>query len=152
MEEKRNVPVTEEQDLNEILKIRRDKLDALVGAGKNPFEKVRYDRTAYSQDVKDDYASYEGKSVGIAGRLISKRIMGKASFAVILDGKGTIQSYLSINDLGDDYLAFKEYDIGDIVGITGEVFTTRTGEVSIHARSIELLAKSLLPCLKNITA
>ena len=82
MEEKRNVPVTEEQDLNEILKIRRDKLDALVSAGKNPFEKVRYDRTAYSQDVKDDYASYEGKSVGIAGRLISKRIMGKASFAV----------------------------------------------------------------------
>ncbi|MBR2498812.1 MAG: lysine--tRNA ligase [Clostridia bacterium] len=139
-----NVAV-EEQDLSEILKIRREKLEALVSAGKNPFEKVRYDRTAYSQDVKDNYAEYEGKQVGIAGRLISKRIMGKASFAVILDGKGTIQSYLSINDLGDDYLSFKEYDIGDIVGITGEVFTTRTGEVSIHARSIELLSKSLLP-------
>ena len=138
-------PATEELDLNEILRVRREKLSALQSAGKNPYEKVKYDRTTYSQDVKDDFTNYEGKSVGIAGRLISKRIMGKASFAVILDGKGTIQSYLSINDLGDDYLAFKEYDIGDIVGITGEVFKTRTGEISVHARSIELLSKSLLP-------
>ena len=130
-----------EQDLSEILKIRRDKLDALKAAGKNPFEKVKYDRTAYSQDIKDAYESYEGKTVGVAGRLISKRIMGKASFAVILDGKGTIQSYLSVNDLGDDYQAFKEYDIGDIIGITGVVFKTRTGEVSVHAHSIELLSK-----------
>ena len=145
MDEIKNAPVIEEQDLSEVLRIRREKLENLVANGKNPFEKVRYDRTAYSQDVKDCYADYEGKTVGIAGRLISKRIMGKASFAVILDGKGTIQSYLSINDLGDDYTAFKEYDIGDIIGITGEVFTTRTGEVSIHARSIELLSKSLLP-------
>ena len=145
MEEIKTTTVSEEQDLSEILRIRREKLDALIAAGKNPFEKVKYDRTAYSQDIKDNYADYEGKTVGIAGRLISKRIMGKASFAVILDGKGTIQSYLSINDLGDDYLAFKEYDIGDIVGIQGEVFTTRTGEVSIHARAIELLSKSLLP-------
>ena len=137
--------VNEELDLNEILRVRREKLDALVSAGKNPYEKVKYDRTAYSLDLKDDYDNYEGKTVGIAGRLISKRIMGKASFAVILDGKGTVQSYLSINDLGDEYLAFKEYDIGDIVGITGEVFKTRTGEVSVHARSIELLSKSLLP-------
>ena len=106
MDEIKTAPVMEEQDLSEVLKIRREKLDALVAAGKNPFEKVRYDRTAYSQDLKDDYANYEGKTVGVAGRLISKRIMGKASFAVILDGKGTIQSYLSINDLGDDYLAF----------------------------------------------
>ena len=125
MDEIKNVPVVEEQDLSEVLRIRREKLENLVANGKNPFEKVRYDRTAYSQDVKDNYAEYEGKTVGIAGRLISKRIMGKASFAVILDGKGTIQSYLSINDLGDDYTAFKEYDIGDIIGITGEVFTTR---------------------------
>ena len=145
MDEIKNTPVVEEQDLNEILRIRREKLDNLIKSGKNPFEKVRYDRTAYSQEIKDDYANYEGKEVGIAGRLISKRIMGKASFAVILDGKGTIQSYLSVNDLGDDYLAFKEYDIGDIVGITGQVFTTRTGEISIHAHSIELLSKSLLP-------
>ena len=143
MEESR-IPETE-QDLSEILKIRRSKLEALIAAGKNPFEKVKYARTAYSADIKDKYEEYEGKEVGVAGRLISKRIMGKASFAVILDGKGTIQSYLSINDLGDDYIAFKDYDIGDIVGITGTVFKTRTGEVSVHAHSIELLSKSLLP-------
>ena len=134
-----------ELDLNEILQVRRDKLKALKEAGKDPFEKVRYDRDAYSQDIKDNYADYEGKTVGVAGRLISKRIMGKASFAVILDGKGTIQSYLSINDLGDEYLSFKEYDIGDIIGLKGKVFTTRTGEISIHAESVELLSKSLLP-------
>ncbi len=145
MEEIKTGLQTEEQDLSEILRIRREKLDALKSAGKNPFEKVKYNRTAFSQDIKDNYDDYAEKTVGIAGRLISKRIMGKASFAVILDGKGTIQSYLSINDLGDDYLAFKEYDIGDIVGITGKVFTTRTGEISIHAESIELLSKSLLP-------
>ncbi|MBO5927531.1 MAG: lysine--tRNA ligase [Clostridia bacterium] len=137
--------INEELDLNEILRVRREKLSNLVASGKNPFEKVRYDRDAYSQDVKDDYENYEGKTVGVAGRLISKRIMGKASFAVILDGKGTIQSYLSINDLGDSYLEFKEYDIGDIIGITGRVFKTRTGEVSVHAESVELLSKSLLP-------
>ena len=140
-ENNRPAQVVEEQDLNEILRIRREKLDALIKDGKNPFEKVRYDRTAYSQDIKDNYAEYEGKTVGIAGRLISKRVMGKASFAVILDGKCTIQSYLSINDLGDDYVAFKDYDIGDIIGITGFVFTTRTGEISIHAKQVELLSK-----------
>ena len=145
MDQIKNNPQVEELDLSEVLQVRRDKLEALKSAGKNPFEKVRYDRDAYSQDIKDNYAEYEGKTVGIAGRLISKRIMGKASFAVILDGKGTIQSYLSINDLGDDYVAFKEFDIGDIVGIKGLVFTTRTGEISIHAQSIELLSKSLLP-------
>ena len=138
-------PVAEELDLNEILRVRRAKLEALQTSGKNPFEKVKYDRTAYSQDVKDNFEEYENKVVGIAGRLISKRVMGKASFAVILDGKGTIQSYLSINELGDDYLAFKEWDIGDIIGIKGFVFKTRTGEISIHAQSIELLSKSLLP-------
>ena len=145
MEEIKNNALETEQDLSEILQIRRDKLENLKSAGKNPFEKVKYNRTAFSQDIKDDYDNYAEKTVGIAGRLISKRVMGKASFAVILDGKGTIQSYLSINDLGDDYLAFKEYDIGDIIGITGKVFTTRTGEISIHAESIELLSKSLLP-------
>ena len=149
MEEKKinNAPAenAEELDLSEILKIRRAQLDALKAAGKNPFEKVRYDRTALSQDIKDNYDKYENQTVGIAGRLISKRIMGKASFAVILDGKGTIQSYLSVNELGDDYVAFKDYDIGDIVGITGFVFKTRTGEISVHAQHIELLSKSLLP-------
>lgn len=147
MENKINnqTPVADEQDLSEILRIRREKLENLQAQGKDPFHKVRYDRDSYSADIKADYANYEGKTVGIAGRLISKRIMGKASFAVILDGKGTIQSYLSVNDLGDDYLAFKEFDIGDIIGITGEVFKTRTEEISIHARKIELLSKSLLP-------
>ncbi len=145
MEEKNLTPQTEELDLNEILRVRREKLSALKEQGKNPYEIVKYDRTAYSQDVKENYEAMENQTVGIAGRLISKRIMGKASFAVILDGKGTIQSYLSINDLGDDYLAFKDYDIGDIIGITGFVFKTRTGEVSIHAKSVELLSKSLLP-------
>lgn len=148
MEENKNVNAAapaEELDLSEILKIRRAKLDALKAAGKNPFEKVRYDRTALSGDVKNNYDKYENQTVGIAGRLVSKRIMGKASFAVILDGQGTIQSYLSINELGDDYVAFKDYDIGDIVGITGFVFKTRTGEISVHAQHIELLAKSLLP-------
>ncbi len=145
MEEKKVVQPTEELDLNEILKIRREKLENLQKAGKNPYEKVRYDRTAQSGEIKGNYADFEGKVVGIAGRLISKRIMGKASFAVILDGQGTIQSYLSINDLGDDYLSFKEWDIGDIIGIKGLVFTTRTGEISVHAQEIELLSKSLLP-------
>ena len=149
MEENKNVTAANEAapelDLNEILKVRRAKLDALKAAGKNPFEKVRYDRTALSGDIKSNYEKYENQTVGIAGRLISKRIMGKASFAVILDGQGTIQSYLSINELGDDYVAFKDYDIGDIVGITGFVFKTRTGEISVHAQHIELLAKSLLP-------
>ncbi len=134
-----------EAELSEILKIRRDKLAALKAAGKNPYEKVKYERTAFSADVKENYEEFENKTIGIAGRLISKRIMGKASFAVILDGKGTIQSYLSVNELGEDYAAFKEYDIGDIIGITGFVFKTRTGEISVHAKSIELLSKSLLP-------
>ena len=140
-----NVVSTVTEDLNEILRVRREKLDALIAAGKNPYEKVRYDRTAFSADIKEAYENYENKVVGIAGRLVSKRVMGKASFAVILDGKGTIQSYLSVNDLGDEYAAFKEYDIGDIIGITGFVFKTRTGEISVHAESVELLSKSLLP-------
>ena len=143
MEENSFVQQTE--DLNEILRGRREKLAELKAAGKNPYEKVKYARTAFSADVKDNYEEYENKVVGVAGRLISKRVMGKASFAVILDGKGTIQSYLSINDLGDEYTAFKDFDIGDIIGITGFVFKTRTGEISVHAQSVELLSKSLLP-------
>ena len=101
MEEIKTNAIIEEQDLSEILQIRRDKLENLKANGKNPFEKVKYDRTAFSQDIKDNYDDYAEKTVGIAGRLISKRIMGKASFAVILDGKGTIQSYLSINDVAN---------------------------------------------------
>ena len=140
-----NVINRESEDLNEILRVRREKLDALKAAGKNPYEKVKYARTAFSTDIKDAFEEYENRTVGVAGRLISKRVMGKASFAVILDGKGTIQSYLSINDLGDEYTAFKDYDIGDVIGITGFVFKTRTGVVSVHAQSVELLSNSLLP-------
>ena len=147
MQENNNLNASvEELDLSEILRVRREKLKNLQDAGKNPYEIVKYDRNAFSLDIKENYADYEGKTVGVAGRLISKRIMGKASFAVILDGKGTIQSYVSINDLGEEaYKAFKETDIGDIIGIQGRVFTTRTGEISIHAESVELLSKSLLP-------
>lgn len=145
MEENR-IPAPEtEAELNEILRIRREKLAALKAASKDPYQKVKYDRTALSADIKADYDRFENQTVGIAGRLVGKRVMGKASFAVILDGKGTIQSYLSVNELGDDYAAFKDYDIGDIIGITGFVFKTRTGEISVHAQSVELLSKSLLP-------
>lgn len=145
MEENTTPVSVQETDLNEILKARRTKFDALKSAGRNPYEKVKYARTAFSADVKERYEEYENKVVGVAGRLISKRVMGKASFAVILDGKGTLQSYLSVNDLGEAYADFKDYDIGDIIGITGFVFKTRTGEISVHAQSVELLSKSLLP-------
>ncbi len=145
MQENKENLIVQEQELSEILRIRREKLKALQDQGNDPYQKVRYDRTTYSLDVKENYEEFEGKTVGVAGRLVSKRIMGKASFAVILDGKGTIQSYLSVNDLGEDYQAFKEYDIGDIIGISGKVFKTRTGEISVHAESVELLSKSLLP-------
>ncbi len=145
MQDKNVISAPEEQDLNEILRVRREKLESLKEAGKNPFEKVRYDRTVLSATVKENYEKFEGQTVGVAGRLVSKRVMGKASFAVILDGEGTIQSYLSINDLGESYAEFKDYDIGDIIGITGKVFKTRTGEISVHAESVELLSKSLLP-------
>lgn len=145
MEENRISAPETEAELNEILRIRREKLAALKAAGKDPYQKVKYDRTALSADIKADYDRFENQTVGIAGRLVGKRVMGKASFAVILDGKGTIQSYLSVNDLGEEYAAFKDYDIGDIIGITGFVFKTRTGEISVHAKSVELLSKSLLP-------
>ena len=140
-----NTNVQMEADLNEIMKIRREKLAALQAAGKNPYEKVKYPRTHFSEDIKSQYDSLEGATVAVAGRLMSKRLMGKAAFAHVLDGKGQIQVYLSVNDLGEEYAAFKEYDIGDIVGVTGKVFKTRTGEISVHALGIELLSKSLLP-------
>lgn len=140
-----NTNVQTEADLNEIMKIRREKLAALQAAGKNPYEKVKYPRTHFSEDIKSQYDSLEGATVAVAGRLMSKRLMGKAAFAHVLDGKGQIQVYLSVNDLSEEYAAFKEYDIGDIVGVTGKVFKTRTGEISVHALGIELLSKSLLP-------
>lgn len=140
-----NTQVQAEQDLNEIMKVRREKLAALQSAGKDPYEKVKYPRTHLSEDIKANYDALENTEVAIAGRLMSKRLMGKAAFAHILDGKGQIQVYLSVNDLGDSYAEFKDYDIGDIVGIKGKVFKTRTGEISVHAQEIELLSKSLLP-------
>ncbi|MBQ8448908.1 MAG: lysine--tRNA ligase [Clostridia bacterium] len=141
--------VTEEmtqEKLSEILQVRRDKLAALKEAGKDPFEIVKYDVTANSAEIFANFEAMEGKEVSVAGRMMSRRVMGKASFAHIADATGKIQAYVKRDDVGtDDYADFKKWDIGDIIGITGVVFKTQTGETSIHAHSIKLLAKSLLP-------
>ena len=132
------------ENLGELLKVRREKLAALQEAGKNPFEITKYDVTHHSSDVKESFEELEGKSVSLAGRIMSKRVMGKASFCHIQDLKGTIQVYVARDNIGEDsYKDFKKYDIGDIVGISGEVFKTKTGEISIHATSVTLLSKSL---------
>lgn len=134
------------QELNEAIRIRKEKLDALVADGRNPFEVVRYDKDAYCGDIKDKYADYEGKEVKIAGRMIAKRIMGKASFAKVTDCSGGMQIYVSRDDLGEQaYAEFKKTDIGDIIGVKGFVFTTKTGEITVHAKEIQLLSKSLMP-------
>ena len=133
----------QEPDLNQLRKVRREKLAELVAEGKNPFEIVTYDQTQHSQEIKDNYAAFEGKEVSVAGRLMSKRVMGKASFGHIQDLQGTIQIYASRDDLGEDYKAFKRLDIGDIIGVKGIVFTTKMGEISIHAKEVTLLSKSL---------
>lgn len=136
----------EQENINDILRARREKLDNLIAGGKNPFEIVKYDKDAYAKVIKDNYDEYADKKVRIAGRLISKRVMGKASFGHVLDGTGSIQLYVSRDSLGEDnYAEFKKYDIGDIVGVEGVVFTTKMGEISIHAEKMELLSKSLLP-------
>ena len=133
-------------ELSELLQIRRDKLKALQEAGQDPFVQVRYDQGCYSRDVVENYDALEGREVSLAGRMMSKRIMGKASFAHLLDYKGGIQIYVRRDDVGEEaYAAFKTYDIGDILGVKGKVFKTRTGEVSIHADSLILLSKSLRP-------
>ncbi|MFI3238822.1 MAG: lysine--tRNA ligase [Lachnospiraceae bacterium] len=138
-----NKPV-QEQDINQLLKVRREKLAALQEAGKDPFQQMKYDVTHHSKEVKDNLAELEGKSVRVAGRIMSKRVMGKASFCNIQDLEGTIQSYVARDSIGvDEYADFKKYDIGDIIGIEGEAFVTKTGETSIHAANITLLAKSL---------
>ena len=135
-----------EVDLNQLLQIRRDKLSKLKAEGKDPFEITKFNRTHTSKEIIENYDELEGKDVSIAGRIMAKRIMGKASFCHIQDGEGRIQSYVSINELGEEsYKQFKEDDIGDIIGITGFVFKTRTGEVSIHAKEVTLLSKSLRP-------
>jgi len=136
----------QELDLNQLLQIRRDKLAKLKEEGKDPFEITKFNRTHTSKQIVDNYDELEGKDVTVAGRIMAKRIMGKASFCHIQDGDGKIQSYVSINDLGEEsYKQFKEYDIGDIIGITGFVFKTRTEEISIHAKEVTLLSKSLRP-------
>ena len=132
------------ENLGDLLKVRREKLAALQEAGKNPFEITKYDVTHHSSDVKDNFDELDGKTVSLAGRIMSKRVMGKASFCHIQDLKGTIQVYVARDNIGEDsYKDFKKYDMGDIVGISGEVFKTKTGEISIHASSVTLLSKSL---------
>ncbi len=134
------------EEYNEILRVRREKLQKLIDAGENPYEQVRYERSCLSSAILGDFATYEGKEVSLAGRIISRRIMGKASFFHILDGDGEIQIYTKIDLIGADaYEAFKKMDIGDIVGIKGSVFMTHKGEISVSAPEIKLLSKSLLP-------
>ena len=133
-----------QQELSEQNKIRREKLAQMQEAGKDPFQIVKYDVTHHSDEIRADFDALENKDVCIAGRLMSKRIMGKASFCNIQDRNGLMQSYVSKNDIGDeDYAAFKKYDIGDIIGIKGFVFKTKTGEISVHAKEVVLLSKSL---------
>ena len=144
--ENNNQKAVPTQDLHQLMKVRQDKLIELQEAGKDPFKITKYDVTAHSTDIKDSYAEYEDKEVSIAGRMMSKRVMGKASFAGVSDLKGSIQIYVARDSVGEEeYKAFKKMDIGDIVGVVGTVFTTKMGEISIHATKIELLSKSLKP-------
>ena len=134
----------QEQDLNQLLKIRREKLSELQAAGKDPFQITKYDVTHHSTEIRENFDAMEGQVVRVAGRVMQKRVMGKASFCNVQDLKGNIQSYVARNSIGEEsYKDFKKYDIGDIVGIEGEVFKTKTGEISIHAASVTLLSKSL---------
>ncbi len=133
-----------EQDINQLLKVRREKLAALTEAGKDPFRITKFDVTHHSMDIKDNFEELEGKKVTVAGRIMSKRVMGKASFCNVQDLKGNIQSYVARDSVGEEsYADFKKYDVGDIVGISGEVFKTKTEEISIHAENVTLLSKSL---------
>ncbi len=133
-----------EQDINQLLKVRREKLANLQAEGKDPFVITKYDVTHHSMEIKDNYDTLEGKEVSVAGRMMFKRVMGKASFCNIQDLQGNIQSYVARDDIGEDsYKDFKKYDVGDILGIKGFVFKTKTGEISIHAKEVTLLSKSL---------
>lgn len=143
MAENNNMP-NQEINLNELLKVRREKLSDLQNAGKDPFKITKFNVTNHSTDIKNDFEGFEGKEVTVAGRMMSKRIMGKASFCNVQDLKGNIQSYVARDNIGEEsYADFKKYDVGDIIGITGTVFMTKTGEISIHATSVTLLSKSL---------
>lgn len=135
---------TQEQDINQLLKVRREKLASMQENGKDPFEITKYDVTHHSLEIKNGFDSLEGKEASVAGRIMSKRVMGKASFCNIQDLQGNIQSYVARDSIGEEsYADFKKYDVGDIVGIRGEVFKTKTGEISIHAAEVTLLSKSL---------
>ncbi len=134
----------QEQDIKQLLKVRREKLAALQEKGKDPFQITKYDVTHHSLEIKEGFDALEGSAVSIAGRVMSKRVMGKASFCNVQDIQGNIQSYVARDSIGEEsYADFKKYDVGDIVGIRGEVFKTKTGEISIHAAEVTLLSKSL---------
>ena len=144
MSEGKNNNIKPEQDINSLLRVRREKLRELQDSGRDPFRIMKYDVTHHSSDVKDNFDELEGSAVSVAGRIMSKRVMGKASFCHIQDLKGTIQCYVARDSIGEEeYKLFKKMDIGDIVGLKGEVFKTKTGEISIHASEITLLCKSL---------
>ncbi len=135
-----------EEDLNELLRVRREKLAAMKENGSDPFIKTKYETDSSAAEIKSDFEGFEGKTVSVAGRIISRRIMGKASFVGLRDGDGDIQLYVRRDDVGEEnYAAFKKWDIGDIIGVSGFVFKTQTGEISIHLDHIELLSKSLIP-------
>ncbi len=134
------------EQLSELLQIRRDKLKTLIEDGRNPYEEVKYERTHHAAPIKEAFEDYENKDVCLAGRMMSKREMGKASFCDILDQTGRIQCYVRVNEIGqEEYERFKKLDIGDIIGVKGFVFKTKKGEISIHVKELKLLSKSLLP-------
>lgn len=140
----RTAQAAPQQDINELIRVRREKLAQLQADGKDPFQITKYDVTHHSTDIKDNFDELEGKTVRIAGRIMAKRVMGKASFCNVQDLKGNIQSYVARDCIGEAvYADFKKFDVGDIVGIEGEVFKTKTGEISVHASSVVLLSKSL---------
>ena len=134
-----HTPALSEQEI-----IRRQKLQSLIDAGQNPYAVTHFDVTHHSKEITDNFESLEGKTVSLAGRMVSRRVMGKASFAHLLDAQGEMQIYVTRDDLGEDaYAAFKKDDLGDIIGVSGTVFCTKTGEASIHVKSLTLLCKSL---------
>ena len=143
-EKKNNQNKNQEPDLNQLRKVRREKLANLQAEGRDPFVITKYDQTHHSMEIKDNYDNLEGKEVQIAGRMMSKRLMGKASFCNIQDLQGNIQVYVARDEIGQEpYTAFKKYDVGDIVGVRGTVFKTKTGEISVHAEELTLMTKSL---------
>jgi lysyl-tRNA synthetase class 2 len=135
-----------QQDMNQLLKVRREKLSSLQKEGNDPFVITTYDQTHHATDIKEHFDEMEGQEVSIAGRMMSKRVMGKASFANVQDRYGNIQVYVARDSLGEEpYKAFKKMDIGDIVGVKGTVFRTKMGEISVHASEMTLLSKNLIP-------